>query len=204
MKPYFLAILLVFTTHRSFSQNINNVLKTKTGFLAVCNSYRLNFTLRVDGNKIETPSWINSKELMLIDDVLFFSFQLPEEIQTNKDSQLSALELFEKAKIKDLKKGLKSGFEISEFKKDTFNFGQNTLTYNAWYYVLEKDQNKFYFYYFDLYTNNVLIRLTLKQFPNLNMIHEMVDVLFGGFTTYEHTINLDLLEVELSNGNYSY
>ena len=49
-------------------------------------------------------------------------------------------------------------FHVSDNDNNTLKFKYNNLKYNAWYYSVELDQGKLYFYYYDIYTNNFYIR----------------------------------------------
>ena len=76
--------------------------------------------------------------------------------------------------------------ERSKFMKDTFDFGQGNLDYNAWYYSLKTEGSETYYYFFDLLNDENLFRLEISFIPNLEIPREMAEVIFSNLMVYDN------------------
>ena len=184
--------LLLFTTILfsiiAYSQNKNTVIKTPTGYSAVYKSEELHFTLRIEGTAIQKPEWVANHVLNLIDDHLKLSVLTTKEIvnYNKKWSTTEKLFGFKKLKTDDINKKFTKDIQRSKFIKDTFDFGQDKLNYNAWYYSVKIKGSETFCYFFDLLNDENLFRLEISFIPNLEIPREMAEVIFSNLMVYDN------------------
>jgi hypothetical protein len=200
--------VMLFTTilfaTMSYCQNGNFIIKTGTGFFAVHNSDELSFTLRVDGDSIQVPEWIDDYTLNLINDHLTLSlFTTNEILKNNKNlSNNEKLLAFQKWETDYIDENFSKDIERSKYIKDTLNFGLENLYYNAWYYSFKMDDSEIYCYFFDILYNDNFFRLIINFVPNLQIPREMAEVIFSNLTVFETPIDIQKLQQDIINGKY--
>jgi hypothetical protein len=182
----------------------SGTLKSKNGFLLFYSSDSLNFTLRLDEPNTETPRWIDNNYLQLLKDHLYIQVIHKEAIIKKNTPANDHLSILQKWETDYIESSMHPSIKRTPFINDnnTIAFKSNDLKFNAWYYAVELNPGKLYFYFFDIYKNGQYIRITFKG--NINVARLFIPAVLKGLQVYNKKIDVNKLQYSLKNDQYGY
>lgn len=205
-KTIHLVIVLIGILTISFleSRAQSGILKSKNGFLLFYSSDSLNFTLRLDEPNTEIPNWIDENYLQLIKDRFYVQVINKESITKKIAPAKDCLSMLQKWETDYIQRTMKTTVKRTAFINDnnSTGFKFNEWNYNAWYYAVELNPGKLYFYFFDIYKNGNFVRITFNG--KLNDARLFIPAVLKGILFYNRRIDLKKLQYSLKNNKYSY
>jgi hypothetical protein len=197
--------ILTFTFSETKAQaGHSGTIKSKKGFLLFYSCDLLNFTLRLDEPNPETPNWIDNNYLQLLKDRFYIQVIEKESIIKNNAPAKVYLSMLQKWETDYIESTVTSSVKRTTFKNDNNAIGLkfNNLKYNAWYYAVELNPGRLYFYFFDIYQNGHFIRITFNG--SLDDARLFIPAILKGLLFYDKKIDIKKLQYSLKNGHYSY
>jgi hypothetical protein len=208
MKKAKLLITVIFIGILTFSflesKAQSGTLKSKNGFLLFYSSDSLNFTLRLDEPNTETPNWIENNYLQLLKDHFYIQVIDKESIIKKNAPASDNLSMLQKWETDYIESTMTPSVKRTTFINDNNSIGLkfNDLKYNAWYYAVELNPGKLYFYFFDIYKNGHFIRITFNG--SLDAARLFIPAILKGLLFYNKKIDIKKLQYSLKNDQYSY
>jgi hypothetical protein len=208
MKKARLLITVIFigilTFSFSESKAQSGTMKSKNGFLLFYSSDSLNFTLRLDEPNTETPNWIDNNYLQLFKDRFYIQIIDKESIIKKNATAKDYLSMLQKWETDYIESTMEPSVKRTTFINDSNSIGLkfNDLKYNAWYYAVELNPEKLYFYFFDIYKNGHFLRVTFNG--SLDAARIFIPAILKGLLFYNKKIDIKKLQYSIKNGQYSY
>lgn len=202
----FTALLIVIISIISFSDSIaqSGVLKSNNGFLVFFSDHDLNFTIRLDEPNSEIPNWIDKNYLQLLKDHLYIQVIEKNMIIKNKVPVNNYLNIFQNWETDYIDSKMKQSNKNNAYINDnnSLKLKYSEFKYNAWYYAVDINPGKLYFYFLDIYKDGKFLRFTYTG--DINVARLFMPVVFNRLQFYKKKINLNKLKYTLKNGEYSY
>lgn len=198
-------ILIGIFTFKFFdSKAQSGTLKSKNGFVLFYSSDSLNFTLRLDEPNSEIPYWLDANNLQLFKDHFYIQVIDKKSIINKSTSANDNLYMIQKWEVDYIESTMRPSVNRSPIINDnnSINFKVHDLKYNSWYYSVELNTGKLYFYFYDIYKNGYFIRITFTG--GLDSARLFIPAVLKGFIFYNKKIDTNMLKQSLKNGQYSY
>jgi hypothetical protein len=182
----------------------SGTMKSKNGFLLFYSSDSLNFTIRLDEPNTGTPNWIDNNYLQLFKDCSYIQIIDKESIIKENTPAKDYLSMLQKWETDYIESTMKPSVKRTTFRNDNNSIGLkfNDLKYNAWYYAVELNPGKFYFYFFDIYKSGHFIRITFNG--SLDDARLFIPAILKGLLFYNKKLDIKKLQYSLKNHQYSY
>lgn len=182
----------------------SGTLKSKNGFMIFYASDSLNFTLRLDNPNTEIPNWLHNNYLQLFKDQFYIQIIKKDSLFRKNTDERASLYMFQKWETDYIESSMKPSIKRSAFMSDndSIKFNRKDLLKNAWYYSVELNPRKLYFYFYDIYKNGCYIRITFTG--SLDSARGFIPVVLKGLQFYNKNIQLNKLQDALKKGQYGY
>jgi hypothetical protein len=199
-----LTIFVILSNICLVSKAQSGTLKSKNGLVLFYSSDSLNFTIRLDEPNSEMPIWIDNNYLQLFKDHFYIQVIDKESITMNNTPEKDLLTTFQKWETDYIESSIQQSVKRTKYinDNDSISFKFKNLKYNAWYYAVELNSGKLYFYFLDIYKNGYFIRMTFKgKLPSARIF---IPAVLNGVLFYSKKIDHNKLQNSLKNGQYSY
>ncbi len=203
LKKLFHFSLFILIPVISFSQS--GTLKTKTGVLLYFNDKPICFTVRLDEPNSEMPYWEEFNRVRLFKDVMYLTIAEDKSISCETGTPIQKLICYQKWETDFINKTMKKSIERSGFLNDnaTLNLSKKNCVTNAWYnFVKINAEDKFYFYFLDIYSNNGLIRITYTG--SLENARLFIKAVYSGMRFFNKEIDIKQFQNKLRSDDNDY
>jgi hypothetical protein len=179
-------------------------LKSKRGFVLFYSSDSLNFTIRLDEPNTEVPIWINNNYLQLFKDYFHLQVINQNQLPENVKSISNNLSMLQKWETDYIKSAMQASVKRSAFYSDNDSINHLLLGVesNAWFYSVDVNLRKIYFYYYDVYRSGHFVRLTF--IGRIQSARLFIPAVLKGIHFYSKKIQVEKLQNALKQNQYEY
>jgi len=187
------------------------LLKTEKGLMAFFSSNSCGITLQLNEPINETPSWLTENMLEINKDIFYLQIVDPNEL--NISTQQSPNKILEEFKIWETRyidSLIKKDIKKSKYINDTIEIPNNykEFHYNAWYYFIIIDDIKYYFYFMDIFHQNIFYRYEFNGIlfadKGLEAAQSSISECLKNMYFYSRPLNIEKLQTSVKSGKYYY